>query len=123
MKKPFNLEEALAGKPVVTREGYKVEKIVSFTDVEIDSSHKVVYAFERCICFCRADGKQLNSDDEGYRDLFMEVEDEVLWINVYRNSSGRKYTGSFPTEEAADATCHERVNGKAYKIVLDGDPE
>ena len=26
MRKPFNLEEALAGKPVVTRNGYKVSQ-------------------------------------------------------------------------------------------------
>ena len=127
MKKPFNLEEALAGKPVVTREGEHVLKVVSFLGVETDSEYLVWFATASGICSCYPNGKQFSGPEDHYRDLFMEVEDEVVWINFHLRVDGGKYIQLYPSKELADSFfvfrgCL-RIGGKAYKVVLDGGTE
>lgn len=127
MKKPFDLEQAVAGKPVVTRESKAVVKVVSFVGIATITEFPIMFCLEGFIYCCTAEGKMYPGNDEGSRDLFMHVEDEAVWVNVYQNPNGSKHTHSYPTQAAADesavsvVTWAERMNGKAYKLVLDGE--
>jgi hypothetical protein len=79
--KPFNLLEAKAGKPLVTRDGKKVLELRVFnTDVErplIAVIEKKIFAFD-------LNGKFNPSQDTG-SDLFMALEKKSIWVNVYND--------------------------------------
>jgi hypothetical protein len=74
--KPFNLEQALKGKPVVTRDGRKVERV--WLDIDLDESYSV-YAMVPLLSspteknqrtFTR-DGMYYNDGTKSGHDLFM----------------------------------------------------
>jgi hypothetical protein len=82
--KPFNLKEALAGKPVVTREGKKVLKIVDFSEYKNDK-HPLVTVIENVPgkpTFTHT-GNYLVADIADHRDLFMASTRKTGYINVY----------------------------------------
>lgn len=92
---PFNLQAALAGEPVLTREGRKVTEIAAFKT----ATPWVFYAV--------VDGKVLEYDkcgispfDERY-DLFMSPEKREAWLIIYSDSTGEAYGSCYKTE--ADA--------------------
>lgn len=76
--KPFNLSDALAGKPVVTRDGRTVSKVVLVDDT-----------LEHCLVAV-INGKMSAHDRQGQfttteteRDLFMASTKKSVWVNVY----------------------------------------
>ena len=101
--KPFNLEEAKAGKPVVTRDGRPVS-ILTF-------DKKGDYCIVTLINYCRSDdvvvyrenGKASADFDSEY-DLFMKAEKKEGWINIYapcRTSCPTTDAIIYETEEKA----------------------
>ncbi len=91
--KPFNLNEALAGHPVVTRDGRKVTQLHLF---DVSSSY--------CLCGV-VDGEIRSFTKKGYHsllkskdasdyDLFMDSINLEKWINVYKDRcSGELFVG------------------------------
>ena len=83
--KPFNLEEAKAGKPVYTRDGHKARIICfDFRDVEeiccliaaVDyGKAEKIYYYDSC-------GKYRGGDSSKY-DLMMLPEKKEGWMNIY----------------------------------------
>ena len=76
--KPFNLKEALAGKPVITRDGDEVTNIVKF-DV-CDNPYSVAGLHNGNIRTWTEEGKfdifsQIKLNDF---DLFMDSEDQII---------------------------------------------
>ena len=96
--KPFNLEEAKAGKPVVTRDGRPV-RILAF-------DKKGEYCIVTLINYCRSDdvvvyredGKASANFDSEY-DLFMKSEKKEGWINLYRDNRGVVFPGVVTSTE------------------------
>jgi len=80
--KPFNLQDALAGKPVVTRQGKKVTQLHLFnTNTEqpllgIIEGDKDIYTWNK-------DGIYFSHKDTSAFDLFMATEKKSIWVNVY----------------------------------------
>lgn len=99
--KPFNLEQALAGAPVVTRNGCPIVELKYLqTSGQLAVVHKkpddkLISYFVPC------DGKH-NNTIEYATDLFMAPTKKEGWINVY-NILSLDVTGKniYPTEEAA----------------------
>ena len=85
--KPFNLEEAKAGKPVVTRDGRGV-RILAF---DRKGDHCIVTLIDSCrhedVLVYRENGKASADFDSEY-DLFMKAEKKEGWINLYRDAFG-----------------------------------
>lgn len=83
--KPFNLKDALAGKPVVTRSGLKVLRI--FETPELTEFHKVQAVVDEPgkpqLLTYSVNG--LFSDQSWSRnlDLFMAAEKKSGWANIY----------------------------------------
>lgn len=97
--KPFNLADALAGKPVMTREGRKVVRI--FYAEEACENSQVICVFETGAVFpYYKDGTYTNSSSA--HELVMAPTKKEGWINVYKVDS-LDVTGKniYPTEEAA----------------------
>lgn len=84
--KPFNLADALAGKPVMSREGRKVVRI--FYAEEACENSQVICVFETGAVFpYYKDGTYTNSSS--VHELVMAPTKKEGWINLYQASFGR----------------------------------
>lgn len=94
--KPFNLEEALNGAKVITRDGRVVTQLTKFNADEKETLYGVV---NNEIASWKDDGRFsfVPPYNDHILDLFMFVEPKRIWVNVYR---------------FADTIC---VAGKSYK--------
>jgi len=98
--KPFNLEEAKAGKPVCTRDGRPV-RILCFDKKSNDDDCIVCAVLEsdntETIYSMFSHGKWFkDSPDENSNDLMMAPKKHERYINVYRSSvSGGRTPGAF----------------------------
>lgn len=112
--KPFNLEAALAGEPVITRSGEEVTQITLF---KIDNPYPVFGIIGGQIFAFSPTGKNhLNRDTAN--DLFMASKKRVVWVNLYKNG----YAYYYDTE--ADAVFDPRrrlgrLGGKAYSLEIE----
>ena len=100
--KPFNLEEALAGEPVVCRNGWEVTEIVYMPTVIgqrklFAVSHGTLKAYDR-------DGKHTSLTDDHELDLFMAPESKFIFINLWQqlHENGNYFTTVFTREDRAD---------------------
>ena len=114
--KPFNLQEALAGKPVVTRDGRKVTQLHLF---ECDAKVPLFGFVENstCIYQFRKDGQWI-SEPSGL-NLFMASTEKTVWVNLYHG-----WTGGYDSQEIADAWARHlpatpRFGGKAFPITYE----
>lgn len=98
--KPFNLEEALAGKPVVTRDGQQVKKITRF-DVNQTNPYSVYGLVGDIIGNWTESGKYVaGTPSENPLDLFIETEAICIWVNV-RKKRDRLFVEHYYLEEEA----------------------
>lgn len=115
--KPFNLEEALSGKPVITRDGKKVTHIRYFPELEGKSEPVSGVVDNESIETFESDGKYLKGHSGSMfdYDLFMDVEKVSGYVNVYQSSTVEKviYFGSgfYKTHQEA------RANGKGTDYI------
>jgi hypothetical protein len=111
----FNLERALAGEPVCTRDGRDVTQLVVFNLKSTDSLYGVL------------DGELDRWTINGFyylnkiiseHDLFMKPKENAIWINVYKNKEGHLFiTGvEYPNEESAKESADEFGYLKTLRI-------
>lgn len=109
---PFNLERALAGDPVVTRDGRKVLQIAYFPNmtedrrvaVHIEGLNYLLVVSGNGICFL---GEKAEAED----DLFMASKTKTYWVNVYIHNMGGFLFGSVSTnKEMILAEKHDCAN-------------
>ncbi|WP_042298993.1 hypothetical protein [Paraburkholderia kururiensis] len=83
--KPFDLEAAKRGEPLVTRDGRKAVFIAHVP--EFDKAHRVVCRIERIASPVTyyEDGRALHREPNG-SDLFMAPKKQTVYLNVYGNS-------------------------------------
>jgi hypothetical protein len=82
--KPFNLLQALEGKPVITRNGELVTEIIQFAN--ISSPYCIAGICNGTIYTWSIDGQiDVISDLEHKKDLFMAEESKTIWINVWKH--------------------------------------
>lgn len=98
--KPFDLEAALQGSAVVTREGKEVTEIVQLKTMAFSNNSLLaviggnLYAFNQ-------DGK-IYDNIECKNDLFMKPTQVTKWVNIYALASGNFTTGEmFDTQGQA----------------------
>ncbi len=107
--KPFDLEKALAGEPVITRDGKQIKEIIRFnniTDNELPKiyaliddgtniDNELVESFHDC-------GTWLLGTDSDH-DLFMAQKTKKLYINLYRYPDGITVTDHHPYDTHDEA--------------------
>lgn len=121
--KPFNLEEAPKGAPVVTRDGRKVLRVAHFPDAK--EGYRIVAHYEGSmtpICFHDTARMYEGSRDSCF-DLFMATTEKTKWVNLF---PGEGYTHAwhvYGTQEEADAGAvrisRSRVGNKAHPIEIE----
>lgn len=106
--KPFDLEKALNGHPVVTRDGRKVTEIHYFKTV---GRHYKLYGAVNepeygDSVHSWTDQGIFQKGKESHLDLFLESVQKTVYINVFRTlDHPRLYSGVHETEESARAAC------------------
>jgi len=107
--KPFNLEEALAGKLVVTRDGRKVTHITRINDFIVGIVEDIKEFNNWTL-----KGNFLNGHYSHICDLFMFTESKFLWINLWQqlHENGNYHTTVHTREDLADLEIENNVNLK-----------
>lgn len=119
--KPFDLEAANRGEPLVNRDGKKIDFFVF--DSGADEGCKVLARNEgtRCVMAYYSDGRINRSSESGF-DLFMAPKKITLYVNAYRRSdNGTVVVYAYDSEKAADryASSELRIGGKAYRMEIE----
>ena len=90
--KPFDLEKAKAGAPIITRNGRKVRLIdttrKTSTGYPLVAAVADIYGDEDIICYT-AKGRFYDDDCEYGLDLFMAPVKREGWLNIYPGASIR----------------------------------
>lgn len=112
--KEFNLEEAKAGKPVVTSEGFPA-RIVCFNRYNERYEYLILaLVLKENFEFCQSytlEGKGLNNDF-----LLMKTEKVTLWANVY-NVSGMYHIGQILLYSSKEEALENVVSTKDYTYI------
>jgi hypothetical protein len=113
--KKFNLQEALAGKPVISREGKQVTQLHLF-EVNPSSNYSLYGVVDGHVESFTEDGKWDVHLSEGSRDLFMGP--EVAYVNVYSGDSGYYVGTLFNTRKGAENMINNDTYVKTIEIVI-----
>lgn len=102
--KPFNLKKALAGAPVVTRDGREVTQLVHFIDAP-HSTYTIHGVVSNTIEEWTDEGVFCTYDDDCELDLFMAS--KKVWVNLYAGPSpsdmdSEVYGYKYPSKSDAD---------------------
>jgi hypothetical protein len=121
--KPFNLQEAIAGKPIQTRDG-RVLKFVAHVP-EAGEMYKVVIMLGGGYIGCwREDGKYLK-DEEGDGDIVMVPVIKTYYVNVFRSNYSYAVFASQPLDNKTEVEGHkeEYSNNSTFIETLSFDIE
>jgi len=99
--KKFNLEEALAGKPVITRDGKEVTQLVKFDTNKNSEGYLLFGVVEGFIAKWTIHGNYFSNGVQNGRDLFMKTGKKSIWVNVYDNGKETWLGCSYDTKEGA----------------------
>jgi len=105
--KPFNLEKALAGEPVITRYGRPV-KIAGYNE-DASCGESVLGWLEGSSFSWARDGQYILQDCESF-DLFMAPTERKEWVILWTNTHGGRQSHVVNFLE----------NAQEYKEFLDG---
>jgi hypothetical protein len=115
--KPFNLEEALAGKPVVTRGGIPVTQITKF-EVDKDSLLSVAGVLHGNLCVWSKEGLyDIIEGNPSSRDLLMALEKKSIWVNFWKTENNTIFTSSHNREDQADLEIENKLNSIHIKKI------
>jgi hypothetical protein len=117
--KPFDLERALAGDPVVTRNGRPVTQLVKFDVGNVISP--VCGVLGDNILTWRVDGRHFSNCGSTY-DLFMAPKKRTVWVNLYPDSGARliAYAHAFEDKDEADkSSCSNRIGNRAWPVEIE----
>lgn len=101
--KPFDLEKALAGEPVITRDGKKATEVVFLKTA--DDLYVVIAVVDGKVLSYTKDGKYWASKSADQNDLFMAPKKVKGWMNVYttiRDSAVASSSAVYKTRKDAD---------------------
>lgn len=98
--KPFNLEEALNGAKVVTRDGQEVKELTHFKTVDYEVDILVGTVNGTLIQWYKDGG--YNRDSISPKDLLLAFEPQSIWVNVYY-LNGKLFIGSLQYKCYEDA--------------------
>ncbi len=114
--KPFDLEAAKRGEPMVTRDG---RKVIHFHHIETDTSRLCcVYQVEgiHAAGWIPKTGRHIDGID-GQDDLFMAPKRTIKYLNVYDNP-GASYPGNASCVFDSKADAEANADRSAIKVLV-----
>jgi hypothetical protein len=97
--KPFDIEKALDGEPVVTRSGQPVTELTLFYATKEEYCLRGVLEHE--IMGWSVSGEYDKNIENHSRDLFMAEPER--WVNIHFNAKPQRFFGGLIYESEADA--------------------
>lgn len=97
--KPFDLEAAKRGEPIVTRDGRAVS-FVAYLPTLKKACHRVIVTDGDTIQCCDERGNAIDYGPHDW-DLFMAPRKRTVWVNVYIKEDGSIYTHGHESEALA----------------------
>jgi hypothetical protein len=99
---PFDLAKAIAGHPLVTRDGRKVTEFKFFDTANADG-YNCVFVIDGRLFYRRKDGRWDGTDSD--YDLFLAPTEVTRWQNIYQKEDREYFTDGFlwTTESSAKA--------------------
>lgn len=114
--KPFNLEAALKGEKVVTRDGRIADRFHKFDGLDSDSES--IYAVVEGVVNSFWESGSYSRTEDAPLDLFMAPKERVVWFNIYPGVHAYGYESEKEADERAAAWTSSRVGGKAFPITI-----
>lgn len=103
--KPFNLESALAGAPVVMRNGRKVLEVLTPKSIKNKEQPVVCVNIKESITMHCTNGSYYYSSVKPHEyDLFMLPQTKTFWVNVYKTHGAYATGGAHESIEEAQST-------------------
>lgn len=112
--KPFDLEKALAGEPVITRDGRDVTQIHCF-DVSLVIRPVAAVVAGELLSFWKNGSYHLFNETDF--DLFMKTFEKNIWVVVYRGLHSALWSQVFSTETEAWDYEQELRTHASYKFI------
>jgi hypothetical protein len=112
--KPFDLEAAKRGEPIVCRNGTPAKFIAHVP--EANDGRRLIVLISNFIFTHFENGREYPSDTD--RDLFMAPKKRTVWVNLYENGLANFHG----TEEYADQSAskhHDRIGKRAYPVEIE----
>jgi hypothetical protein len=111
--KPFDLEAAKRGEPIITRDGREVKFIAHVPEAQRDQ--RVVFLLGNLVYTADEKGR-LDKDLDSFADLFMAPKKRTVWVNLCENHIVYWYD----SEKEADAgSCPHRLGNKAHMVEIE----
>ncbi len=115
--KPFDLEAAKRGEPLITRDGREAH-FIAHTD-KVTSAYKVLTIINGDWHTFTEQGER-HSGGMSTLDLFMAPRKRTVWANLYAIHDTHGKVHFHPSqEEADDAASHTRVGGRAWPLEIE----
>lgn len=115
--KKFNLVEALAGKPVITRDGIPVTQLAVFEAEK--SKYPVRGVLKGDIDGWTKDGAYGVGVSSSAFDLFMAPEKRTVYLNIYPDRDTQVAYGYHTELQANNAANVHRLTGKAIPFTFE----
>ena len=109
--KPFDLEAAKRGEPIVTRDGREAKFIAHVPELNFP----VLVLLGVGLWQARKDG---TSNVGVHVDLFMAPKNRTVWVNFFEPSMACFYYASEDLADAGYESC-KRIGGKAYPVEIE----
>lgn len=109
--KPFDLEAAKRGEPLITRDGKSAKFIAHVPEAVVDA--RIVSLCEDQVPRLYCEGGKHDLYRETVFDLFMAPKKIKRWMNFYDN----RYAADFPTKSIADRDASETLRNLAHKRI------
>lgn len=88
--RPFDLEKALAGEPVITREGLEVTELY-LAKTATNNTQRLIAVTEGSLKHYSEDGKWQFDKNDSSKDLFMAPVKRQEWVNIYQGDPLGQY--------------------------------
>jgi len=115
--KPFDLEAALRGEPVITRDGRPV-KIAGYNEEATYDEKIVGWIQEYGSCSWGEDGTYHTSIRYSNKDLFMAPTERKEWVVVFTNPYGARYSSLFHNIDDAESDKAHRIDAGYRNISI-----
>ena len=117
--KPFNLQAAIDGEPIVCRDGTRAEFIAHIPEAD-DSYERVVFFCDGSVWLCDESGRTVRDiDGECSTDLFMKSAKLVVWVNIYERTANKHFSECEANEYHNKTSWGSRLGNQAHRIEID----
>lgn len=116
--KPFDLEAAKAGAPIMCRDGTPAKFIAHVPEAK--PGYRVVVLVGSDTVTVQFENGRHWADVESYADIFMDPKKRTVWLNLYPSPTACRAAYHYDTREEADGSAgSNRIGGKAWPLEIE----